>query len=356
MTYVSQGKCAVECWVAPEVGNPREFVQSPWGHFLAALSPLGEIVPNTVSCASPSAVILIGVSEAGLKRARRFSNATRILILPESPVVRPDWYRSRVLQLFQHVWTPSVMLADEVGGRAYTWPQRILGSQPPVDMPQAWRARSNSALLLLANKYSTVEGEGYSLRRDIARVAKREGKPLTLVGGSWESAIREQLREAMSAAVRTFRARRKLSLSGIKPVRLPSTGNNIRVCREVSDKHAFARRFKVNVVIENDRRWVTEKLVDAITAGCLVIYSGPRIQEFGYAEDICLQVPPKAHAVWEAWDYLSQIGTDEALLKVRAAQDFIWTGSFPRANASLGVLASLGHEVRGLVDLEKSSA
>ena len=46
--------------------------------------------------------------------------------------------------------------------------------------------------------------------------------------------------------------------------------------RELPDKLAFLRHFRFNIAFENESfpGWLTEKMVDAFTAGCVPIYHG----------------------------------------------------------------------------------
>ena len=57
------------------------------------------------------------------------------------------------------------------------------------------------------------------------------------------------------------------------------------------------RRYEVAVVIENEPTYVSEKLFDALAAGCIPVYVGPPLGDYRIPQHIAVQVPPDASAV-----------------------------------------------------------
>ena len=71
----------------------------------------------------------------------------------------------------------------------------------------------------------------------------------------------------------------------------------------VSSQFEFLRKLEFVVVIENEPTYLTEKLLNAIIAGCVPLYLGPPLSEFGVPDDVAVQVNGIKGSFYEAFRY-----------------------------------------------------
>jgi hypothetical protein len=64
-----------------------------------------------------------------------------------------------------------------------------------------------------------------------------------------------------------------------------------------SSKQEILRTYKYTLVIENDRTYMSEKLFDALIAGCIPVYVGPSVVDYGIPGDLVIQVEPTVMSV-----------------------------------------------------------
>jgi hypothetical protein len=140
-------------------------------------------------------------------------------------------------------------------------------------------ARVSGAVMILGNKLSFSKSELYSLRRQMALQLKK----LDVFGTDWQISNKRRLDLLFRSAVIAIlaqnlkRSATKYWFSAFPQTALP-----------VHSKAEVYSRFKVAVVVENDLSRVTEKLFDALAAGCRVIYVGPPLE--GYDPQILERV------------------------------------------------------------------
>jgi hypothetical protein len=65
----------------------------------------------------------------------------------------------------------------------------------------------------------------------------------------------------------------------------------------VEDKIVTGDKYRVAVVIENSPTYVSEKLFDALRSGCVPIYVGPDLADFGIPSGVTIQEMPIARAI-----------------------------------------------------------
>jgi hypothetical protein len=142
--------------------------------------------------------------------------------------------------------------------------------------------------MINANKLNLSKFELYTLRRKCAV----EIGSIELYGESWNSNLISKIKtlviEILKDPFRHLFALRKHIVYWFK--RWPETIAPI-------SKQEILRKYKSALVIENDRTYMSEKLFDALIAGCIPIYVGPSVADYGIPADLVIEVEPTVMSV-----------------------------------------------------------
>jgi len=149
--------------------------------------------------------------------------------------------------------------------------------------------RAERIVLINRNKISFVKGELYSLRRKAIRSIDN----LDLYGTDWDSKSLPRLVIALRSlgyAILNFKVP---ALSGIT-----LWFQNYRVSQgPAGDKLATMSKYRYALVVENSEEYMSEKLMEALFAGCIPIYVGPDPQEYGIPKDLVIWTRPTIQAI-----------------------------------------------------------
>lgn len=173
----------------------------------------------------------------------------RLLFTAEPVVVLPEQWTTACWQRYDGVLTWNRALVKEnpffqycpVISYGKPWPHPYGIPAEPCD-PAAWDRREDAMVMIVGGKQSLVPGNLYGFRKNLALAAHRKGL--------------------------------RLDVYGRPPLRVPNH------CGETTDKLATLRQYRYAVVTENCHhpRWstgyLTEKLFDALYAGCVPLYLG----------------------------------------------------------------------------------
>lgn len=187
---------------------------------------------------------------------------------------------------------------DGVGGIEFPW---INSPDPRVDHQLlGWHERKTQFIMVAANKFSFVKGELYSLRRS---VFMRKRSMVVVVGDRWN--------QGAVLAAKTITAEFLRALWGKAAIGLPGVASFLRLSgikgvKPVSDKFSAMREFKYALVIENSLQIRTEKLFDAIEAGAIPVYVGPRLED-GIPESLYVHAGPSVEEIGAAMDNISEL-------------------------------------------------
>jgi hypothetical protein len=324
----------------------RDLRASPYRYLLEQLAGLGEITPHLQS-PGPKDVL---VAFEPLASIREFAEAMlsgtgrRHMIVREPHTVRPDLYSSRTRAAFDHSWAQSPSWARELGGEPFFTPLHI--PEELADLRRdAWEGRSNVPCLLLANKYSAVGGDMYWLRRALMSESGRRDLPIDVIGSGWEMSgftkARKLARASATALQSGLRPRIKATDLSLRN-RLPHT---VRVMGNVEDKYATLSTYQLAFVPENSREYVSEKLLDAVVAGCIPIYVGGNIADFGFPEGMCLTPEPSAEAMWDAAEEVAGWSWEKRRECLAAGQEYVHSQSFIETWRNDHSLRSLGARI-----------
>jgi hypothetical protein len=223
----------------------------------------------------PEILICVDYKRTDMKiidRAKKMQIPTTLIIC-EPEVVIPQQARKSLRRRFDRVL--------EIGR-----PETI----PQLKWAQTWRsldreqARSKSAVMINADKWSFITGNLYWLRAAVAS----ESHDLDVFGHGWDRKLHIRLAHRVFELLRTLVARRMPSIKGInyilsKPLSLKGA---------VLDKVEQMTNYRVALVIENSQELLTEKLFDAWFAGCVPVYVGPSVKKFGIPSELVVECEP----------------------------------------------------------------
>lgn len=223
-----------------------------------------------------------------------------VLIKQEPVVTSPAHLESNPGELFDLVITRGDPNSKPVFNTFQEWDTRFYKSSGRLDRVVA----------INANKWSAIPGELYSLRR----LCYSNDPRVDLYGRGWNERIGATLLRYAKEVLIAIRFRVRPELLNIKHA-FHKPANYLG---SADDKMAALSRYKVSLVIENCESYMSEKLVDAILAGCIPVYVGADPQKFGIPSDLYIKSPADARSVGEALDLALELSHDEYLRKVES--------------------------------------
>ena len=152
--------------------------------------------------------------------------------------------------------------------------------------------RAERVIIINGNKMSFLKGELYSLRRRAIKTLKN----LDLYGTQWDSNFASRLVIALKCFFQAILSLRLPRLSGLSlwfQVHSNSKG-------PVEDKLKTMAHYKYALVIENSAEYTSEKLMEALFAGCLPIYVGPDPELFGIPNELVIHAQPSLLSIQES--------------------------------------------------------
>lgn len=242
----------------------------PWQEFKKEIVSQGHSIVADKSEMSIDALVSHRHSNVHLGEAKRnkIPISKRVLVIWEPFIVNNKNYSKRVLSQYGKVYAPSPIWASKVLGKSFAWPQDAVIE---IEDLEKWSLRESKFVVIQANKFSPVRGELYSLRR---KVIAQLGPHINLFGKDWNQGPVKDFWLWSQSVLRSFPCQISLqSLVGI--------GKFQKSFQGVSENKAETlARYKFAIVIENSPDFVSEKLFDCISAGCLVLYVGPNLEAF----------------------------------------------------------------------------
>lgn len=232
---------------------------------------------------------------------KKHPNAYLILVVFEPKAVRPDHYSRRTWPMYDKVLHLS---KEQASGnpKATTWEIGFVkGVQiaPEEAFIEKYVGDNPKVALINANKFSFVPGSNYALRADFARLAISRGVDLTIAGKGWESGLIKNTIAQVKVLVFQVLLGARVNLRYFRTP-IYTTTNRDRFAGEVESAIDFLRTFDIVVIIENDSTYVSEKLYNAILAGSLPIYVGPKLSEHGLPPELALETAGSSNAIIDA--------------------------------------------------------
>jgi hypothetical protein len=302
------------------VGHSGESVfpfgtSGPWVAFRDTIISKGHQITNSDFGAEVDALIAHRHSIEALREAddNGVPRSRRALVVWEPEIVEKERYSVEVLKNYGVIYAPSPIWASKVSGKSFRWPQdAIVGISPQRD----WIKRKNKFVIIQGNKFSARKGELYSLRR---KVIKGLNEKVDLYGTNWNKGVRFDWWHWSRSAIRS-------NLKEISIASISGIGRHYaNYFGETSFKKETLANYRLAIVIENSSDFVSEKLFDAISAGCLAIYVGPILEEFGIDESKIIVCPESRSEIINACLEIQKLDVAEQYRKAQAQNAFLKT-------------------------------
>jgi hypothetical protein len=225
----------------------------------------------------------------------------RVLLRLETPTTSPLTYSAHFTKKFRYIFELGV-------GDENHWPLDFI---IPTMISEE---KNNTACLMIASdKLSLSEGELYSLRRECF-----DKLPIQVLGNGWD----ESLPRRLLVLVRTFTVAllsRNINLNGAIGWLRQRSEKSL----SVKVKHDHLSMYATSLVIENDLGKTTEKLYDALIAGCNIVYVGPKLDFNRFAGLNIIQAEPNLESIREALEKANNATTIRSSeLRMRLEENF----------------------------------
>ncbi len=154
--------------------------------------------------------------------------------------------------------------------------------------------RSNQACFLASNRFSPFPDSNYQLRRQI--VDEIDPGLLAVAGGLWKLTRRAKFLVVVKHVLVSVLSGSPISMAKcVSYVRDPAL--NVSA---VDDKFNFLEGYPVALVIENENTYVSEKLIEALQAGCVPVYVGPEIPQDWVPQDLYIRAQRDIQSIQSA--------------------------------------------------------
>lgn len=244
---------------------------SRWGQFVSRIRSQGlEVVE--ISNSIVDYLVAVDHSNIHLKQvARKVPRSSRILILRESRSIRPDQFRARILTQYKYILSCSKKFDDKIATDYYN--DGFLTTNCQVN--QLTLRPRNSICMINENKFSLHKSSNYSLRQKLLEKLVQSEFNICVAGKNWTKKYPYYVFQQVKSALILLKS---YNWFDVRQIRIPmrkSTIERIKFIGFVENKIDFLSKFYFVLIIENDNYRPTEKIFDAITAGCIPIYHGP---------------------------------------------------------------------------------
>jgi hypothetical protein len=249
----------------------------------------------------------------------------RTLIVCEPECVDPLPYLSQTKKKYGNLYAGSESWATRLGGKGFRYfndDLSLLDDNLRPDLLES-ELRTNKFVMIQAHKFSVIRGEQYSLRREVAREAWRSDVALDLYGRSWLMSVNELLLKVMKSVywgiAYAIKAKtiKVLRIRGLKRAGLRS---GVHFKGEPDDQIEVLKKYRYALVIENSLDFISEKLFNAMAAGCRVLYVGESLSMYGSIPSSVRIVKPDRRLIVEEMSRMlsSKINEEVKPLQIRA--------------------------------------
>ena len=276
----------------------------PWYEFTKELKSKGcEIVQDDFGT-HIDLLIANSHSRKAIKEAKRsnLDQNMKHLLLWEPPMIDYKRHQQSTLKQYGIIWSPTINWAKKQNTRIFKWPQLLLEEQD--ESLEIWALRENKSAMVLANKFSAFKGELYSLRRELGIKTARKSI-MDLYGDKWNLNRMYSYRHYLGNLVRT--PIWKISLKSWRYI-----GSQQKNYKGISqDKTETCRNYRIVVVLENSKDYISEKFFDAFASGAIVIYVGPSLNQFGIPTESAILVEPNVNSILKKIIEITNLNVEE---------------------------------------------
>ena len=226
-----------------------------------------------------------------------------IVILAEPEVVRPDLYKSKILDGSIKILPLGRYRAERLGLKNWI--------EFPPEIPNYSRSQSDQRkkfAMVNEHKFSSSSRSNYGLRRKVIQYFEKN-KPLDLdvYGKEWNTTKILELKRRFSQ-IKNNRSILKIdfkeSLSDLLRHYQSVSGHMSRECSGLQN-------YEFNICIENDSDYISEKVWKALYAGSIPIYSGPNLSHDPELKKCVVPTTNKLTALIKVIENLDEINSFE---------------------------------------------
>lgn len=246
-----------------------------------------------------------------LRKLRRMKGKKLYLFLSENEANRPDNYWPRNHRDFDKVFTWNPQLVDNKKYFQCYWTTRV-----PENFRIGQEGRTKFCVTIASQKYNPHPKQLYTERvRSIRWFEKNHPDQFDLYGTEWD---RRYVVGRLARANLFLQRFYKLTGDTFKSHHFPSWRGTVRKKREVMQQYKFALTYE-NAVFPG---YITEKMFDALFAGCVPVYLG--------APDVTDYIPPSVFidkrnfkTYEELYHYMASMPRKEYADYVTAIEKFV---------------------------------
>jgi hypothetical protein len=273
------GKCIVEDEVVPK-----------WQPFYSYLQKRGFEPVSIKSNSSSFHVDLECEGSYVLEFSSHLPSDRKVLIRVEPKCVNPFQYRSEINSIYSN----HIVIASKFKTKSESiiWENGHLPERNVLSEILASTKYLNDRVgicLLNQNKFSSVPGELYSLRRLAMNRFVNADIRFELGGRDWDESYVWEFKSKIKNYVANFKSSKLISFSNFF-TKLNKKSKNLVMVGSIDDTFKFLSSFEFCLVIENENTYVSEKLLNAVISGCIPIYVGPKLADFGFPANIAIEV------------------------------------------------------------------
>ena len=276
----------------------------PWYEFTKELKSIGCVIVQDDFGAHIDLLIANSHSRKAIKEAKlsNLDQNMKHLLLWEPPMIDYKRHQQSALNQYGTIWSPTINWAKKQNTQIFKWPQLLLEKQD--ESLEKWALRENKSVMVLANKFSAFKGELYTLRRELG-IKTARNSILDLYGDKWNLNKMYSYRHYLGNLVRT--PIWKISLKSWRYV-----GSKQENYKGISqDKAETCRHYRIVVVLENSKDYISEKFFDAFASGAIVIYVGPSLNQFGIPIESAILVEPNVDSILKKIIEITNLNTEE---------------------------------------------
>ena len=149
-------------------------------------------------------------------------------------------------------------------------------------------------VMINSAKFSANKNSLYGLRREISGQFHLLDIGYKLIGDNWHMKKTKELRE------RIWAVRKEVSAGNLPDFKEAFSKFFYRYpeyCGRVDDKFVELSKYKYALIIENEADYISEKLFDAISAGCVPVYIGYDLSTFKKIALCTIEIEPNVDKI-----------------------------------------------------------
>jgi hypothetical protein len=284
-----------------------------------------------------------------MQRTKSLSH--KILVSYEPKTVSAEEYRKSVVEAYDSVirWSPLHRTSDRetVAPAGIYWHSL---AQEHLTKHSSRIRNWTSIALINGHKHSLIKGSLYSLRRKVMETlaGALPGFSLALAGARWEAGKLYVVEANLRSLYLALRSGNMPDPRGFS--KKIKKHPNLNIVGPVDDGLDFLSRATFAIVIENEATYVTEKLPNAILAGCVPIYCGPNLAEFDIPSGVCIQVEATPQSFVEA---MEKVTPEIANAIKKAGQDWLLSPKTAEKYSYDSAMSNLADKIIQAVQLRR---